>query len=266
MPAPTASAPEDHAKSDRQGRPRRVWTLHPRPTRAVIVTVVILLAAFFAGFHYADPAPLSLALGLPLLAFGVLIRIVTNSVLRKNQEVCRDGLYAISRHPMYVGSLALATGIAVILNNALGLALIAAMIGIATWRIWKEEAFLLANLPGYGEYRREVPAFPTPGSLSRAFRRGRLRQHLSLEQCYLNGEVFRLNLYALLLPASGLYLRYLGKLELADGALIAAAVLTLCITALSAYRHPATSPRSRLDYLVPAVLGAAVLALAASPA
>lgn len=263
MPAPAAVMPPAPRHPTGNGAPRRrVWVLQPRPSGANLVTVVVLLTAFFTAFSFAEPTSLSLALGLPLMAFGILIRFVTNSVLRKNQEICRDGLYAVSRHPMYVGSLSLAAGIAVVLNHPLGFGLVAAVICISLYRIRKEEKFLLAHLPGYGEYRREVPMFPTPGSIIAAVRGRRLQQAVSLQQCFLNGEVFRLNLYLLLLPASGLYLRHLGKLHLSDAVLIAGALIPLGIAALAARRHPAASPRSRLDYFVPGTLGLAIVALA----
>src|SRR5688572_24997741 len=200
--------------------------LHPVPSRATVATVAVLLLAYFTAFRYAEPAPVALAIGLPLLAIGVLIRFVTNSVLKKNQEVTREGLYAFCRHPMYVGSITLAVAIAILMNHVLGIAIVIAVVTIATWRLRREERFLVANLPGYAEYRREVPAFPTPLSIVRALRAGRYRQPVSLRQCFLNGEVFRANFYLPLLLASGLYLQYLGKLDIpgwifAGGAIVA---------------------------------------------
>jgi protein-S-isoprenylcysteine O-methyltransferase Ste14 len=237
--------------------------LHPVPSRATVLTAVVLLLAYFTAFHYADPAPAALAVGLPLLALGVAIRFVTNSALRKNQEVSREGLYAFCRHPMYVGSITLAVAIAVLMSHPVGLALIAAVATIATWRLRREERFHLANLPGYAEYWREVPVFPTPGSIARALRSGRLRQPVSLRQCFLNGEVFRANFYLPLLLASGLYLQYLGRLRMPGWVFAAGAIAALLITAASARGHPADHPRSRLDYLLPAALELGLLALAA---
>ncbi len=240
--------------------------LPPVPSRATMVSVAALLLAYFTAFRYAEPTPAALAVGLPLLALGVLIRLATNSVLKKNQEISRDGLYAFCRHPMYVGSITLAVAIAILMNHPLGIALVAAVVTIALYRLRKEEKFLLASLPGYAEYRREVPAFPTPASVVRAFRGGRFRQPLSLRQCFLNGEVFRANFYLPLLVASGLYLQYLGKLALPGWVLVAGAAAALGITGVSARLHPSDHPRSRLDYLLPAALGLGILARAAAAA
>ena len=238
--------------------------LHPVPSRATVATVAVLLLAYFTAFRYAEPAPVALAIGLPLLAIGVLIRFVTNSVLKKNQEVTREGLYAFCRHPMYVGSITLAVAIAILMNHVLGIAIVIAVVTIATWRLRREERFLLANLPGYAEYRREVPAFPTPASIVRGFRSGRYRQPVSLRQCFLNGEVFRANFYLPLLLASGLYLQHLGKLDMPGWIFVVGAIVALAITAASARSHPADHPRSPRDYLLPAALELGLLALAAA--
>lgn len=228
----------------------------PLPSGATVVTVAALLAAFFGAFYYAHPTPWSLSAGLALMTVGMGIRLVTNATLKKNQETTREGLYALCRHPMYVGTITLAAGIAVALNHPAALALLAAAVAISLYRIRKEEQFLLVNLPDYAEYRREVPAFPTPGSLSRALRSGRLRRRLSLEQCFLNGEILRLNLYLALLLAAGLYL------DLPPAVLAAGAVFALVLGAASFRLHPAESRRRRTDYLLPGALGIVVLALA----
>lgn len=239
--------------------------LHPIPSRAVIVSVALLLAAFALALHYAEPTLRSLTLGLPLMALGITIRLVTNSVLKKNQVICREGLYALCRHPMYVGSMTLACGIAVTLNHPLAAALLSVAVVIAFYRLRREEAYLMAKLPDYVDYRREVPTFPTPGSVMRAFRSGRLRQHLSLEQCFRNGEVFRLNLYLPLIVAAGVYFQRAGKLDVPPAVLVAAVAVLLLITVVSFALHPDTVKRRRRDYLLPLMLELGILAAVAIP-
>jgi len=231
------------------------------PSRATIVAVIVMLAAFAAAVHVAQPSATSLALGLPLMALGVAIRLATNCVLRKNQETSRDGLYAICRHPMYVGTLALAAGAAIVLNHALAFGLLAAALVISIYRIRREERWLETQLPDYADYRRRTPAFPTPASLVRAVRGP--WPPLSLRQCYLNGEVLRLNLYLLLILAAGIYLERGGRLPLRAGALALGCGACLLLAALSARAHPADARRSPLDYVLPAALCAALLPLAA---
>lgn len=233
----------------------------PLPTRATVAAAVVMLAAFAAALHYAQPTAASLAAGLPLMALGVLIRLATNSVLKKNQETSREGLYALCRHPMYLGTLSLAAGAALVLNHVLAAGLFAVALVISLHRIRREERWLAAQLPDYSEYRRGTPMFPTPFSLVRAS--GGRWPRLSLRQCYLNGEMLRLNLYLPLIVAAGVYLQRSGRLPLAPGALALGCAACLLLAALSARLHPADSRRTPLDYVLPAMLSAALLPLAA---
>ena len=227
----------------------------PLPTRATVLAVAVLLPVFFGAMYVARPTAWSLAIGLALIALGLAIRFVTNATLRKNEVTTRDGLYALCRHPMYVGTIVLATGIVMALNHPAGLAVLVAAVVISLHRIRKEEQFLLVRLPDYAEYRREVPAFPTPASVWRALAAGRVRQALSLKQCFLNGEILRLNLYLPLLLAGGFFLG-VSSIPLAVGA-----ILALLVVAASIRFHPAESRRRRSDYFLPAALDLAVLAL-----
>jgi protein-S-isoprenylcysteine O-methyltransferase Ste14 len=234
----------------------------PLPSRATVGSVIVLLAVFIAAMQFAQPAPWSLAAGLPLMTLGIGLRIATNCVLRKNQETSRDGLYAMCRHPMYVGTLTLATGIVLVLNHAAGAGILGAAVLISLHRMRKEERYLEAQLPDYSAYRRETPAFPIPSSIVRGVRGA--WPPLSLRQCFLNGEMLRLNLYLPLILASGLYLQRGGRLPLPTGLLAVGFAACLLLAALSARLHPAESRRSRLDYLLPAALSAALLPLAAA--
>jgi protein-S-isoprenylcysteine O-methyltransferase Ste14 len=227
----------------------------PLPTAATVGAVVLLLTVFFVGIYLAQPTPWSLIAGLGLIALGIAIRVITNAALRKNEETSRDGLYAVCRHPMYVGTILVATGIAVAFNHPAGIAVLAAAVAISLYRIRREEQFLLARLPDYAGYRREVPVFPTPASVWRALAGGRLPQPLSLRQCFVNGEVLRLNLYLPLLLAAGFFL------GVSRTVLGAGAILALLVAAASARRHPVEARRGRSDYFLPALLDLAVLAL-----
>lgn len=231
-------------------------------SRATLVAVPVMLAAFATAVHYAQPSVASLALGLPLMALGVAMRLATNAVLKKNQETSREGLYALCRHPMYLGTLSLAAGATIVLNHALAFGLLAAAFVISMYRIRREERWLEAQLADYAAYRRQTPLFPTPASLVRALR-GRW-PGASLRQCYVNGEVLRLNLYLPLILAAGIYLARSGRLPPMPGVLALGCAACLLLAALSARAHPADARRSPLDYVLPAALSAALLPLAAS--
>ena len=103
--------------------------------------------------------------GFVLVALGYLIYF---AVFRENtyagatidvvsgQEVISTGPYAIVRHPMYVGLLALLLGTPLALGSWWGLVTFAPMLLILNARIRFEERFLTRSLPGYTEFCRRI--------------------------------------------------------------------------------------------------------------
>jgi protein-S-isoprenylcysteine O-methyltransferase Ste14 len=61
----------------------------------------------------ARPIPLSMALGVPLVVAGEAVRMWASGHIEKTQKLATGGPYAHCRHPLYVGSLLLALGVAV---------------------------------------------------------------------------------------------------------------------------------------------------------
>lgn len=110
------------------------------------------------------PAGVSI-LGDGLVALGLLVNLL---VLRQNsygsaniqtmegQKVISTGLYALVRHPMYMGLLGMMIGVPLALDSLLGLAVLALIMPILIWRILDEEKFLKRDLPGYAEYMQKV--------------------------------------------------------------------------------------------------------------
>jgi protein-S-isoprenylcysteine O-methyltransferase Ste14 len=72
------------------------------------------------------------------------------------QKVRSTGLYALVRHPMYMGVLALFTGISPSLGSWWGLFMYVLIMPALVWRIYDEERLLTKSLPGYGEYKHRV--------------------------------------------------------------------------------------------------------------
>jgi protein-S-isoprenylcysteine O-methyltransferase Ste14 len=62
--------------------------------------------------YLARPTPQSLALGLPLVALGEIVRLWASGHIEKTQVLATGGPYAHSRNPLYVGSVLLALGLA----------------------------------------------------------------------------------------------------------------------------------------------------------
>jgi len=74
----------------------------------------------------------------------------------EGQQVIDSGPYAVVRHPMYAGALIMIAGLPLGLGSWWGLIPAAAMFPVIAWRLTREEAFLAANLAGYGDYRSRV--------------------------------------------------------------------------------------------------------------
>src|SRR5260370_29635671 len=73
-----------------------------------------------------------------------------------DQKVISTGPYAIVRHPMYAGALALLFGTALALASWWGLIPFLVMTLTIAWRLLGEETFLSKNLPGYTDYCQRV--------------------------------------------------------------------------------------------------------------
>jgi protein-S-isoprenylcysteine O-methyltransferase Ste14 len=76
--------------------------------------------------------------------------------LAPEQKVISTGLYALVRHPMYLGALFLFVGMSLSLGSWWGLSVFLLIVPALIWRIFDEEKFLARNLPGYLEYQKKV--------------------------------------------------------------------------------------------------------------
>jgi len=73
-----------------------------------------------------------------------------------DQTVISTGPYAIVRHPMYVGGLALFLATPLALGSWWGLLMLIPLTFVIVWRLRKEEEFLSDNLRGYSDYCQRV--------------------------------------------------------------------------------------------------------------
>lgn len=76
--------------------------------------------------------------------------------LAPDQRVVSTGPYAVVRHPMYSAALVMLLGAPVALGSWWGLIALAVISPALIWRIFDEERFLAANLPGYVAYKQKV--------------------------------------------------------------------------------------------------------------
>lgn len=130
----------------------RAWAAHHR------VHVGILFAILYVAI--SRPAPERLLIGAVVVAIGESIRVWACGYLIRNEVITRDGPYALIRHPLYLGSLLIGMGLAVLAEYALiWLGVFALLyLGFYLPAMYIEE-LRLQSLFGaeYQEYMEEVP-------------------------------------------------------------------------------------------------------------
>jgi len=127
----------------------RLHLLPPPPAAIAALGLVVFVAGWALAVH-----------ALVVNAFAVTV--VRHQQERKHQLVDR-GAYRLVRHPMYLGVVAVIFGTGLWLRSTAGLiaALLPACVLIV--RITVEERLLTLSLPGYAEYRSQVPYRLVPG-------------------------------------------------------------------------------------------------------
>lgn len=118
--------------------------------------------------------------GLLVAAVGELLRFWAAGHIRKGQELAREGPYAMVRNPLYLGSLVMSCGFALMCTSRTrwgsSLFVWAAVLATFRWlyavKIRLEEEDLAGRFgPEFDSYRRSTPAMrPTVRGLARAWR------------------------------------------------------------------------------------------------
>jgi protein-S-isoprenylcysteine O-methyltransferase Ste14 len=119
-------------------------------------------------FHWSPAFPLALQfIGVLLLAgsfFFFFRSYIDNTFLsplvriqkERRQTVVTTGVYALVRHPMYLGGILMFLGAPLLLGSILGILAGLFLTLILMVRIPIEEAMLLRELEGYGDYCKKV--------------------------------------------------------------------------------------------------------------
>jgi hypothetical protein len=141
-----------------------------------------------AAFWFTDPTAASLAIGGAIGAAGEAIRIWAAGHLEKGREVTSSGPYALTRHPLYLGSSIMGVGLAVAGNSLPVAVLVLAYLAVTiTAAIRSEEAHLTDKFgPTYPAYRQgAAPAGTRRFSLERAMRNREYRAFAGLIAAFL---------------------------------------------------------------------------------
>jgi len=115
----------------------------------------LMIAAFL---WLSTPTWTSLAVGLPISVMGLALRAWAAGHLEKNRTLAESGPYAYVRNPLYIGTLAVASGF-VIASRQWVLAILFAAVFLLIYLpvVELEEQHLRSLFPEYADYAKRVP-------------------------------------------------------------------------------------------------------------
>ena len=137
----------------------------------------VLIAAFL---WLSDPAPASLAAGLPVSLLGLALRAWAARHLEKNAALTDSGPYAWVRNPLYLGTLTAGAGFVIASRRwELGVLFAVVFLFIYLPVVELEEQYLAQLFPGFPDYARRVHKLMPrpPGKRSGRKFRFRLYRH-----------------------------------------------------------------------------------------
>jgi protein-S-isoprenylcysteine O-methyltransferase Ste14 len=157
---------------------RRKRTIERRGFLGYRVVAIILVVALVAAGRLLDLSAQSqlwqrtLALGLVSdcivlagAAFSVWARVTLGRnwsaevTFKADHELIESGPYALARHPIYTGMIAMALGTAINYGRAIGFALFLSLCASFWWKARQEERIMSSHFPdAYAEYKTHVRA------------------------------------------------------------------------------------------------------------
>lgn len=134
---------------------------------ALVIMAGFVAIAFDLRLHGLDAVPIPWVLiADAVVFFGYLLvfwvfkenNYASRTIqVAEGQKVISTGPYAIVRHPMYLGVLAMYLATPIALGSFWAAPIFALNIPVIIWRIRAEERRLLQDLPGYREYCQKRP-------------------------------------------------------------------------------------------------------------
>ena len=131
------------------------------------VQAVLAAAVALSALVGLSESTASYIAGGVLLAVGVLFLVDSGRRLGRSLtpfpapvpggELRTEGVYALVRHPMYLGGILVALGWSVLFESVVGVVLTAALVVFFAFKSRHEERRLEETYPGYAEYRRRTP-------------------------------------------------------------------------------------------------------------
>jgi protein-S-isoprenylcysteine O-methyltransferase Ste14 len=114
-----------------------------------------------AAFWFARPQWKWLLCGVGIAMLGLLLRGYASGHLRKHKQLATSGPYAVTRNPLYLGSVLLAAGFSVASRSWISTLLLAAYLLIFYPAVIRREQDELRTLYGsaFDAYAKHVPAF-----------------------------------------------------------------------------------------------------------
>jgi protein-S-isoprenylcysteine O-methyltransferase Ste14 len=135
--------------------------------------LLVVYAAAVALLWSARPTPTSIAVGLLPIAAGTALRIWATGYLHKNDALTVSGPYAFLRHPLYLGTLLVTTGFALMAASLPATLVFAAFLaGYFAYYLPYKERIECARLEAlYGDaFRRYAVAVPALAPRIHAYR------------------------------------------------------------------------------------------------
>lgn len=136
----------------------RYWFPKPYADFAQRLRAPIGFALVAAFAWWSAPSAASFVWGIPISVAGLLLRGWAAGHLAKNERLAVSGPYALTRNPLYLGTLLVAAGLVVACRRpALGILFAAAFLLVYLPAIELEEQRLREIFAEYSDYAQRVP-------------------------------------------------------------------------------------------------------------